>query len=62
MTGVVNIISRHGPRNGACHRNQPNKKLVLYKPLISLQGSLNGCRQVTRWSASVIKVDVAYIY
>ena len=35
MSAILSIISRHGLRNEARHRNQPNKsKLALYKPLI----------------------------
>ena len=38
MAAVVGIISRHGLTIETCCKNQPNKnKLVLYKPLLSLQ-------------------------
>ena len=34
MAAIIGIVSRHGFRNEAHHRNQPNKsKLALYKPL-----------------------------
>ena len=34
MAGVVSIISRWGLKIDASYRNQPNKKLALYKLLI----------------------------
>ena len=41
MADIVDIVSRRGLRNGALHRNQPNKsKLVLYKPLLRLYSHL----------------------
>ena len=41
MAAVISIISRCGLRNEAHHRSQPIKsKLVLFKPLLQLQGSL----------------------
>ena len=41
MAGIVGIVSRHGFRIEACHRNQANKsKLVLYKLLCCLYSHL----------------------
>ena len=41
MAAIVGIVSRHGLRIEACHRNQPNKsKLVLYKSLLCLYSHL----------------------
>ena len=37
MVALVSIVSRRGLRIEACHRNQPNKTmLVMYKLLLSL--------------------------
>ena len=41
MAAIVGIVSRHGLRIEARHRNQANKsKLALYKPLICLYSHL----------------------
>ena len=41
MAAIVGIISRHGLRIEASHRNQANKsKLALYKPLLCLYSRL----------------------
>ena len=59
IAAVVSIISRCGLRIEAHHRNHPTKsKVVLCKLLTVI---LTSCTLVTRWSTSVIKVDMAYV-
>ena len=62
VAALFSIISRHGLRNEARHRNQPNKsKLALYKPLLTFTVIQNSCTRVTSQSTSVIKVGVACV-
>ena len=55
MAATVVIVSKNGLSIDACHRNQP-KLLIHFLILI-----YNSYTQVTRQSASVIKVGVAYM-
>ena len=50
MATVVSIISKHGLRFKARHRNQPVSYVVLCKPWVPFN---NSCTQVGRWSASL---------
>ena len=50
MSTIVGIDSRCGFAIEVRHRNQPNKcKLVLYKPLLSLNKQQDGALQLFRW-------------
>ena len=63
MAGIVGIVSRHSLRIEMHHKNEPTQtKLVLCKVLLLLQKSfkMHSCMYVTRQSALVIKVGVAY--
>ena len=65
MVTIVGIVSRRGLIIEVCHRNQPNKsKLVLCKPRIHFNSRLKQLYvlYITRQSASIIKVAVAYMY
>ena len=60
MAGVVGIVSGHDVSIYTRRGNWPNKsKLVLYKPLLHYNSRLKQLySEVTRRSASVIKVSV----
>ena len=63
MAAIVGIVSRHSLTIKACFADQPNKsKLALCKPLLHLTSFKTGVyTYVTRWSASVMKVNVTYV-
>ena len=67
MPGVVSILGSGSYKVEAHHKKQPNNiTQVLYKPFILLKASFKTIiyfyKYVIRWSTSVIKVGVVYVY